>query len=159
MRTLKHCGRCETDKRLSEFGKKQSTTDGKQPWCKKCNQEYLTVWYAENKLPHREEIRKRKKAYRNAAVELVVEYFLDHPCIDCGEDDPVLLEFDHRDPLAKTFNVSNLSASVASLDFVTLRTEMDKCDSRCANCHRKKTMKERNYARYRICKEKKIIDY
>lgn len=51
--------------------------------------------------------------------------------MDCGESDPVVLEFDHRDPslkLGRVMEVTNMR----------LEDEVDKCDVRCANCHRKR---------------------
>ncbi len=55
-------------------------------------------------------------------------------CCDCGEADPVVLEFDHRGE--KRGDVSTM-ATWASL--ATLREEIAKCDIRCANCHRRRT--------------------
>ena len=55
-------------------------------------------------------------------------------CTDCGERDPVVLEFDHRRD--KRGNVSTMTGW-ASLE--TLRQEIAKCDVRCANCHRRRT--------------------
>jgi hypothetical protein len=56
-------------------------------------------------------------------------------CIDCGERDPVVLDFDHRD--AKRANVSLLArrSGVARLE-----AEIALCDVRCANCHRIRTL-------------------
>ena len=56
-------------------------------------------------------------------------------CRDCAADDPVILDFDHRSD--KRANVSTM-ASWASLE--TLRREVAKCDVRCANCHRRRTL-------------------
>jgi hypothetical protein len=56
-------------------------------------------------------------------------------CVDCGERDIVVLEFDHlRD---KRTNVTMLAWSEASLD--RLRAEIDCCEVRCCNCHRRRT--------------------
>jgi hypothetical protein len=57
------------------------------------------------------------------------------PCRDCGERDPVVLDFDHR--ADKRGNVSTM-ATWASL--ATLGEEISKCDVRCANCHRRRTL-------------------
>jgi len=68
--------------------------------------------------------------------QLVFDYLLTHPCVDCGESDPIVLEFDHvrgdkKRPLAKLIR-QGLSAR-------TIEDEIAKCDVRCANCHRRKT--------------------
>jgi hypothetical protein len=56
-------------------------------------------------------------------------------CTDCGEQDPVVLEFDHR--ADKREAVVRLACG-CSLE--TLRQEIAKCDVRCANCHRVRTL-------------------
>jgi hypothetical protein len=60
--------------------------------------------------------------------------------VDCGENDPVVLEFDHRDPEQKVETICGLLRNLA--DNHTLLTEIAKCDVRCANCHRRKTAKQ-----------------
>lgn len=64
----------------------------------------------------------------------LLEYLRANPCCDCGESDPVVLEFDHRRD--KRAAVSKL-APWCSL--AVLVTEVAKCDVRCANCHRRRT--------------------
>lgn len=65
----------------------------------------------------------------------VLAYKLDNPCVDCGEADPIVLDFDHRGD--KVCAVSQMSGRGWSLR--RLFAEIAKCDVRCANCHRRKT--------------------
>lgn len=67
----------------------------------------------------------------------ILEYKATHPCVDCGEADPVVLEFDHRNPAEKCFNISGAVAWIRTLD--ALEREIAKCEVRCANCRRRKT--------------------
>jgi hypothetical protein len=64
----------------------------------------------------------------------IYNYLREHPCAECGEADPVVLDFDHlRDKsrdvavLAKVSGRANLVAEIA------------KCRVLCANCHRRHT--------------------
>jgi hypothetical protein len=59
------------------------------------------------------------------------------PCVDCGEQDPVVLDFDHVDPNHKRQTVSFLARS--GYPWATVMAEVDKCQIRCANCHRRRT--------------------
>ena len=62
--------------------------------------------------------------------------YLDvHPCVDCGERDPLVLDFDHRSD--KIAEVSVLVGRGA--DWTTIAEEIAKCEVRCANCHRRRT--------------------
>lgn len=76
--------------------------------------------------------------------QYVYNLLLESSCADCGEKDPVVLEFDHvRD---KDMNISLLLAGGYSLE--RIQKEIEKCIIRCANCHRRKTAKDQNwYAR------------
>ena len=55
-----------------------------------------------------------------------LKYLSAHPCVDCGESDPIVLCFDHRDQTKKKRLVNTLHS---------LKYEAPKCDVRCANCH------------------------
>lgn len=68
------------------------------------------------------------------------EYLRTHPCVDCGESDLRVLEFDHLDPGNKLSGVSRLACNGASLRKIL--TEVAKCEVRCANCHRRRTVEE-----------------
>lgn len=88
--------------------------------------------------------RKLKNATKNRAIRraFVLEYKSAHPCVDCGESDPVVLDFDHKDHSLKKYNVGQLIQGDWSLEL--LKEEIEKCEIRCANCHRRKTHYERH---------------
>lgn len=61
----------------------------------------------------------------------------DVPCMDCGQKfPPCVMDFDHRDPDTKLFNVSQMMTGGS---IVRMRAEIAKCDVVCANCHRIRT--------------------
>ena len=62
------------------------------------------------------------------------DYLKKHPCVDCGEKDPIVLEFDHLKD--KLIEVSRL---VQYTSMNKMQNEIEKCEIRCANCHRRKT--------------------
>ena len=66
-------------------------------------------------------------------------------CVDCGINDPLVLEFDHIGMKRKA--VMTMAWEGYGQD--TIQIEMNKCDIRCANCHRRKTLAERNSFRHR----------
>lgn len=61
-----------------------------------------------------------------------------HPCVDCGEDDPFFLDFDHVSG-DKKYNVSDAVKYGCCLE--TLKDEIGKCEVRCLKCHRIQTAK------------------
>ncbi len=63
--------------------------------------------------------------------------------MDCGESNIVVLEFDHRDPSTKSFNISD--SIRRRLGFKAVEEEMKKCDVVCSNCHRIRTAKQFNH--------------
>ena len=78
-------------------------------------------------------------------------YLADHPCVDCGESDPRCLEFDHRDPGTKTANVATLVQRAGA--WKVILAEIEKCDVRCANCHRRRTSGQFSTWRHRLHQE------
>lgn len=67
-------------------------------------------------------------------------FLLKNPCVDCGESDPVVLEFDHVNGIKKK-NISDMVKDGYSLKLI--QEEMNKCEIRCANCHRRITYQRR----------------
>ena len=86
--------------------------------------------------------RQRVIAARNS--QLIFDYLLEHPCVDCGESDVVVLEFDHVQG-EKKYNISDLARRYSS--WKTVKAEIDKCEVRCANCHRRITAKRAGNSR------------
>jgi hypothetical protein len=61
-------------------------------------------------------------------------FLREHPCTLCGEDDPVVLEFDHtRDKLREVTWIAVFGG------WADLLAEIEKCRVLCANCHRRHT--------------------
>src|ERR1700731_4353447 len=84
---------------------------------------------------HPDLFRESREKYRGIKRSYVYNYLLTHPCVDCGEMDIVVLEFDHVYG-EKNNGISDLVGGTASLE--TLQNEMEKCVVRCANCHRRR---------------------
>jgi lysozyme family protein len=81
---------------------------------------------------------------RRAIVKAwVTNYKAMHPCVDCGEADPIVLDFDHREPKEKSFSISNIATRGGGASIKTLEAEIGKCDVRCSNCHRRKPEERR----------------
>ena len=83
----------------------------------------------------------------------VIDFLKENPCVDCGEKDPVVLDFDHM--MDKEFNISD--AVHGHYGLKTIVKEISKCEVRCANCHRRKTSKERNFFKNRLCGLEKCL--
>ena len=75
-------------------------------------------------------------ACRAESLRLLLHYLREHPCVDCGERDPVLLDFDHRDFGLEHLDVSTL---VWRNTWPSVKAEIARCDVRCADCHRHRT--------------------
>lgn len=116
----------------------------KSGYCGPCKSAYDREHYLANKEAYVARNVAAKARLRRANNERVYEYLQKHPCVDCGEQNPVVLEFDHIQD--KLCDVSNLLARPWKL----LEAEIAKCEVRCANCHRIVTAKRAEWSRYRL---------
>ena len=56
-------------------------------------------------------------------------------CMDCGETNPIVLDFDHLHN--KKYNVSRMIHD--GFSWAAIKKEIAKCEVVCANCHRIRT--------------------
>lgn len=138
----KRCSRCDETKPVNDFPIKNKKTGLRRTWCRDCARAYGREHYRRDRTPYLDRSRARRREERPRIVAAVADYLRTHPCVDCGETDIVLLDFDHRDPSTKVAPVSRLS-HWASMNVVF--AEISKCDVRCGNCHRTKTAAQRNW--------------
>lgn len=143
---MKECYRCKVLKDVSEFRKCSRNSDSLDINCKKCKREMDKRTYNNHIIRNRKVIRESVRRKRRATSLFIIEFLSKHPCIDCGESDIMVLDFDHRGDKVKA--VSDLARNSS---IKRIRDEMDKCDVRCANCHRRKTMRENNSFKYQYC--------
>src|SRR5438270_354223 len=98
MRTCTSCGRTLD---LAQFNLR-NLSSGRRRWdCKQCSRRYHREHYANNKQYYSDKARARHPRERDSLRALVLEYLLAHPCVECGEGDPTVLEFDHTEPSQK----------------------------------------------------------
>lgn len=144
---MKKCVKCQQDKSLDKFNKKKSSKDGISSYCKTCQKKYWKEYYEnqDNKKKHIKRTSERNILIKKQNGINLYKWFQKHPCVDCGETDPVVLEADHVDE-NKRLEVSTMVAQAWSWD--TIRKELSKCQSRCANCHRRKTALQMGHYKY-----------
>ena len=81
-----------------------------------------------------------QRRHRRRNKERLLEYLLVHPCVDCGEPDPIVLEFDHVTG-EKRFQIGD-AVSGSTRSWSLIFSEIEKCEVRCANCHKRKTCRQ-----------------
>lgn len=113
--------------------------------CSICRRAYYKDNYQQNKVRYLGRIGKYRLDRKELLRNIVWDYLLLHPCVDCGETDPIVLDFDHLSD--KDSGISVLVNNASSVQ--TLQAEIAKCSVRCANCHRRKTAQDGNYWRFK----------
>ena len=132
---MKICRTCGISKSLGEFGFNVSKPDGLQSSCKECRRIINKRHYEKTKHIHSEARAATKQKAKAAARAYVLDFLRRNPCVDCGEDDIIVLEFDHlRD---KWRGVSRMVSDGSNIS--SLAAEIDKCEVVCANDHRRRT--------------------
>ncbi len=143
---MKECSKCKKEKPLREFNFKVKSRGLYHVHCKECTRLFVKNHYNSNKEYYLKKARRRNIEVKSQIVNYLREYFLTHPCIDCGESDITVLEFDHTGSEPKFKAVSHLITGGYAFDII--QEEIKKCEVRCANCHRRKTAKQFNWLKH-----------
>ncbi len=134
---MRRCSRCHKEKALTDFNFKNKRRGWRQYQCKNCSRFYIRSHYIKNKKYYLLKAHKRNKRIRDEIRSFIWQYLSNHACVDCGEKDPIVLEFDHISD--KKTEISNMHRNYT---LAKVKEEIKKCQIRCANCHRRKTARE-----------------
>lgn len=123
------CTKCGQSKSVLNYPWKSQAKSRRHEHCRACRKAYFAQRYRDNPQFFKERDLKRKQIYKDLKTG---------PCTDCGQIyPPYVMDFDHRDPETKVFNVATWTATRWSL--VRLAREIAKCDLVCSNCHRERS--------------------
>lgn len=150
----KECETCTDTKLASEFN--QTKHGFLRRSCRECERiranETHKRWRNKNKQRKKEfdqrwrdnnpdkflaKTKRYNKKSRIRKAQAVFDYLFDHPCVDCGESDVKVLDFDHVRG-TKKMAVRSLLSRGSNLSIIF--EEIAKCEVRCSNCHRKATI-------------------
>jgi hypothetical protein len=99
--------------------------------CRTCRTAAMETYRGRN----REERTERSKRHHRGRKSELVQY-KGGKCMDCGGVFPdCVYDFEHRDPFDKSFNIGQK----LHRPMEELKSEADKCDLLCSNCHRIRT--------------------
>ena len=145
----KICIKCKQIKNVDEFHWRNKKLKIKQKHCKDCARNYKQNAYNKRKNHYKQLSSKNAAIAKERNFRKIIEFYSKNHCVDCGESDPIVLEFDHQ-------NDKKCDVSTLLMDCWTwgpIKEEIDKCVVRCANCHRRKTAEESNWLIYRLMNE------
>lgn len=133
------CSSCGEHKAAGAFSFSDQSRNELNSYCRVCHAAYRHAHYLANKPDYIRRAIAQVRARRENNRREVLIYLNTHPCVDCGTTNVLVLEFDHRDPDDKLAEVAKL---MVNRRWPRVLAEIDKCDVRCVNCHRRKTARE-----------------
>lgn len=139
---IRRCGLCAREKPIEDFAWRRKDKGLFDNYCRPCRALYKQRHYEANKDRYIANAKARTQRVLEERMRYVIEYLRNHPCVDCGEDDVLVLEFDHRQD--KSFSVSY---GIRTHNWDVVLAEIEKCDVRCANCHRRRTGRSQGFLR------------
>lgn len=142
---MKTCTICNVEKDETHFAFRNKTKGILHIRCRACVKEIDQTRYINLSDQARTDFKEKTKSAVIDVKTKLFNYLSEHPCVDCGQANPIVLDFDHVDATTKTATISYLSKKWS---WNSLLTEIAKCVVRCANCHRIRTAKQFNYYSY-----------
>ena len=141
-REIRKCYRCGELKPSGDFAWRRKGKAQRDSFCRPCRSAYGREHYEANRQRYIDQAGEVKRRLTRERTMYLIEYFKTHPCMECGERDPIVLEFDHlRD---KSFAIG---PSLTRTSWDKILAEMKKCEVVCANCHRRRTARRRGALR------------
>lgn len=130
---MKRCPKCLRELPLDAFNRNRKRVGS---YCKECQSAYCKAHDRRKFKIHNHRRYVNQTRYRRRNQKRMLEYLREHPCVDCGEADPRVLDFDH----SKGDKTREVGVFVSSgYRWQRIEEEIAKCVVRCANCHRRKT--------------------
>jgi len=148
----KRCSTCRDFLPYEAFALSRGAPDGRQARCRAC----WRAWYEVNREQRIADVTRRRAQVRAKHQARLVEHLLDHPCVDCGERDLRVLDFDHEDRDEKLADVARLASM--HISWTRIAAEIAKCSVRCANCHRRRTAEQLGYWRHDAEQRRRQVD-
>jgi hypothetical protein len=139
---LRVCGSCRRRKPESAFAWRRKSRGQRDNYCRPCRAAYKREHYAANRDRYIANALHRKRTVVEERAWELLTFLGDRPCVDCGESDPLVLEFDHIGE--KSFNVGK---GLRDCNWQSVLDEIGKCEVVCANCHRRRTALRGGFAR------------
>jgi hypothetical protein len=143
----KVCSKCKIEKDESEFYRNGNKLHSR---CKICDLEYKKEYDSKNKdkrakyiAANRERITAKHREWRKNnpdKVDAMMEKrrtqlnSLKTPCVKCGESRPWVIQFHHKNPADKLYNIATTILN-GGRTAENVKEEVDKCVCLCSNCH------------------------
>ena len=137
---LLRCRKCGEMKPWTEFPRRGKDSDRLQTWCKTCFSAYKAERHQRNHAREMARIRRNQLIQVATNRAQIATYLQSNHCVDCGESDPIVLDFDH----VRGTKLHEVSLMVANgYPWAKILEEIAKCEVRCSNCHRRVTARRR----------------
>ena len=143
---FKECPKCKRKLEENDFNWKSKNIK-RAYYCKVCSRAYVQNHYNKNQKYYSDKARKRDLSLKQKYREYTLRYLQLHPCVDCGESNIIVLEFDHINPKTKIDDISNMVKN--GMSFSKIIEEIKKCEVRCSNCHKIRTARLNNSWRHK----------
>ena len=132
---MRACTKCGELKPRDAFPPVRRGEPKLQSWCRECFATYGREYYRKNREAQKARLLRNAATKRADNQRRMIEYLRAHPCVDCGQTDIIVLQFDHL--ANKERDVANMLTG--SWSWSAIEKEIAKCEVRCANCHRLRT--------------------
>jgi len=141
------CRVCSLEKDLEDFAWKNRNAGKKNITCKPCQSLYAKNHYKNNSNSYKDRAKQNKPIYKNRNKNYIIKYLSNNPCVDCGESDIEVLQFDHIEMIGEK---GKRIGSFMGHSLETLKAQISLCQVRCGNCHIRRTRKQMGWFRINL---------